>query len=188
MRAPIVQKRGFTLVEMMVALVISGTVFFAMGTLLIGLMKIWVGGAGQWYLANQARVARARILSGGLGVGSGVLSLESIQPIQTNPNWCTLEYQVASSGQKYWLRGSVDHPASKKDRSIFMKSNRGGGQRWLMMAGREPRGTRQPEIQSRNFNAAISNRVLSLTYDLRFETGGVVYEQPQLIRAYLVNL
>lgn len=181
------QKRGFTLVEMMVALVISGTVFLAMGTLLIGVMKMWIGGAGQWYLANQARMARARILSGGMGAGTGVLSIQDIKSIKTNPNWCTIEYDVVASSEKYWIRGSVENPASK-DRAIFIKNNHGGNQTWLMMSGRKQSWKDKPDIESLNFDATMSNDVLILKYDLLFETGGQVYEQPQIIQAYLVNL
>ena len=181
------RKAGFTLVEMMMALVISGSVFLAMGTLLTGVMRMWIGGAGQWYLANQARVARARILSGGMGPGTGVLSIEDIKSIKTNPNWCTMEYDVVASTEKYWIRGSVENPASK-DRAIFIKNNHGGGQTWLTMSGRKQSWKDKPEVESINFEVALSNDVLILKYDLVFETGGRVYEQPQIIQAYLVNL
>lgn len=181
------QKSGFTLVEMLMALVISVVVFFAMDVLLVNVAKMWVGGAGQWYLANQARMARARILSGGMGPGTGVLSIEELTSIKINPNWCTVAYQVAASTEKYWIRGSVENPASH-DRSIFIKNNAGGGQTWLMMLGRKQGWKDRPDVESVNFDASVSNDVLVLKYDLRFETGGHVFEQPQIVEAYLVNL
>jgi len=172
---------------MLMALVISIVVFSAMGILIVNVTKMWVGGAGQWYLANQARMARARLLSGGMGPGTGVLSLDELKSIKTNPNWCTVEYQVAASTEKYWIRGSVENPASH-DRSIFIKNNKGGGQTWLMMLGRKQGWKDRPEVESLNFEASVSNDVMVLKYDLRFETGGRVYEQPQIIEAYLVIL
>ncbi|MBI9021310.1 MAG: prepilin-type N-terminal cleavage/methylation domain-containing protein [Verrucomicrobia bacterium] len=180
------RKKGFTLVEMMMALVISTVVFAAMGVLLGKTFSLWMDGAGHWYLANQARAARARILSGPMGAGTGVLSIDGIKSIKTNPNWCTLEYAVASSGEKYWMKGSVENPASK-DRSIFFKNNHGGGQTWLMLVGRKRGNHDEPDVKTESFNATLTDKVLSLSYDLKFQTGGRTYERAQRIRAYLVN-
>jgi prepilin-type N-terminal cleavage/methylation domain-containing protein len=181
------QKGGFTLVEMLMALVVSVSVFMAMNVLLVNVTRLWVNGAGQWYLANQARVARARILSGGMGPGTGVLSMDELTSIKTNPNWCTIAYQTAGSTEKYWIRGSVENPASK-DRAIFIKNNHGGEQTWLMMLGRKQSWKDKPEVESLNFDASLSGDVLTLRYDISFQSGGQVFEQPQIIRAHLVNL
>ena len=91
------KRSGFTLVEMLLSLVISVVVFSAMGVLLARTVNLWVDGAGQWYVATQARAARARILSGGMGPGTGILSIDEIDSIQINPNWCTVTYEVAES-------------------------------------------------------------------------------------------
>ena len=181
------KKTGFTLIEMMMALVISVSVFMAVSVLLVNVTRLWVNGAGQWYLANQARVARARILSGGMGPGTGVLSIDQLTSIKTNPNWCTIAYQTAGSKEKYWIRGSVENPASK-DRAVFIKNNHGGGQTWLMMLGRKQSWKDMPEVQSLNFDASFSDHVLTLRYDVSLESGGRTFVQPQIIRAHLVNL
>ncbi len=186
MRALSGRKKGFTLVEMMMSLVISVVVFSAMGVLLTKTVSLWLDGAGRWYLANQARAARARILSGGMGAGTGMLSLNEITSIKKNPNWCTMKYKVASSSTKYWIRGSVANPASK-NRSVFIKSNKGGGKIWLMMVGRKKGPQSEPDVRTDSFDLDLTGRVLTVRYNLTFRTGGRVYEQPQVIRAYLVN-
>ena len=50
-------RRGFTLVETLVAVSISVMIFAAMGSLLVKTVRLWGAGAAQWYLANQARGA-----------------------------------------------------------------------------------------------------------------------------------
>jgi type II secretory pathway pseudopilin PulG len=177
---------GFTLVEMLLSVAISVFVFTAMGLLLVKMLYLWGDGAGQWYLAAQARSARARLLSGGLGAGTGLLSIQEIQSIKTNPNWCTLEYEVAGRDEKFWIQGSVDNTAPA-DKSVFIKGSKGGGQTWLAMVGIKRGQQNLPDVRADRFDAAYSNEMLQVRYILSYSVGGTLWEYPQVIRARLVN-
>jgi prepilin-type N-terminal cleavage/methylation domain-containing protein len=181
------KKAGFTLVELMMSMVISVMVFFAMGNLLVKALRLWGEGFGQWHIANQARTTRARILSGGMGPGSGLLSISEIKSIQTNPNWCTLEYQVAALPEKFWIQGSVDNTAPA-DKSVFIKDSKGGGQTWLMMVGTKRGSHDIPDVMASTCVMAYSNQTLSVSYTLSYEACGKTFEYPQFVQAYLVNL
>ncbi len=180
------QRAGFTLVELLLSMVISVMVFSAMGVLLVKTLRLWTEGAGQFYLANQARAARARLLSGGMGPGSGLLSINEVTSIQTNPQWCTLDYGAASLDEKFTVRGSVDDDAPA-NKSVFIKSTKGGGQTWLMMVGIKRGNQNVPDVMATSCNMTYSNEVLSVSYKLSCEAGGKTYEYPQIIQAYLVN-
>ncbi|MGE4489551.1 MAG: type II secretion system protein J [Kiritimatiellales bacterium] len=180
------QKAGFTLIEVMLAMTISVGVFCAMGILLVKILQMWTDGAGSFYLANQARAARARLLSGGLGAGTGLMSIGEIKSIKTNTQWCTLEYQAAARDEKYWIQGSVDDDAPA-DKSIFIKSSKGGGQTWLMMVGAKRGSHDIPDIMASTCDISRSNQVLTTRYLLQFDVGGKTHEMSQIIQTYLVN-
>jgi prepilin-type N-terminal cleavage/methylation domain-containing protein len=178
-------KKGFTLVELLLSMVISVMVFAAMGSLLVKTMRLWCEGAGQFYLANQARGARARLLSGGMGAGTGFLSISAIKSIKTNPNWCTLDYDVAARDEKFTIIGSVDNDAPA-NKSIFIKGSKGLGQEWMMVGVK--RGQQNlPDVWAGWFDAVQSNRILNVRYRLSYTVGGKTFEYPQMIQAYLIN-
>lgn len=187
MSNPSCRKAGFTLIEVLMSTVISVMVFAAMGSLLVKTMRLWTDGAGSFYLANQARAARARLLSGGLGVGTGLLSINEVTSIKTNPQWCFLDYNAVGLDEKYSVRGSVNDDAPE-NKSIFVKGSKGAGESWLMMTGAK-RGLQDiPDVQAASFGVAGSNKVLNVTYKLSYTAGGRTYEYPQRIQAYLVNI
>lgn len=186
MQTGLVKRAGFTLVEVMLATVISVMVFAAMGSLLVKTTRLWYEGAGQFYLANQARATRARLLSGGLGTGTGLLSISAIKSIKTNPNWCTLDYDVASRDESFTIQGSVDDTAPA-NKSIFIKGSKGLGQSWLGMVGVKRGQQDLPDVKSAWFDVVETNGTLVVTYRLSYEVGGKTFEYPQIVQAYLVN-
>lgn len=170
----------------MLAVAISVFVFFAMGVLMVQTLRLWGDGAEQFHLAKQARIARARLLSGGLGPGTGLLSINTVESLKTNPNWCTLEYTAASLDNKFWIQGSVDNSAPA-DKSVFIKASKGGGQTWLAMVGIKRGQQNKPDVEIMTFNIEHTNSILTVRYILRAEFGGKIYEYPQIVQAYLVN-
>jgi len=180
--------RGFTLVELLLSMLISVMIFTAMGRLLVKTTSLWCEGAGQFHLANQARAARARLLSGGMGSGSGLLSVDAVDQIQVNPQWCWIRYSVAGGplNEQFTIRGSVSD-SDKANRSIFIQKNPGGGSTWLMM-GAVRRGSQDiPDVMADSFSAVLTNNMLTLQYTLRLEAAGQTFEYPQIIQAHLVN-
>lgn len=186
---------GFTLVEMLLATVISVVVFSAMGALLVKTLQLWGEGVGQFHVARVARVARARLLSGGMGPGTGLLSVNAITSVKTNTQWCTLDYDVAARSEKFTVRGSVDDD-SPANKSVFIKSNQGGGQTWLAMVGTKRGQQNLPDVTAMWFDATRSNqwfgasqtnKYLTVSYMLSWEFGGKTYDYPQVIQSYLIN-
>ena len=180
------RRAGFTLVEVMLASVISVMVFSAMGVLLVKSVRLWGEGAGQFHIASAARAARARLLSGGMGPGTGLLSINQVTSVKTNPQWCTLDYETAAHDEKFTIRGSVDDDAPA-NKSVFIKSTKGGGQTWLTMVGIKRGQQNLPDVSAMWFDVVQSNQTLTVSYVLSWEFGGRTYEYPQVIHAYLIN-
>jgi hypothetical protein len=137
-------------------------------------------------VASSAGAARARLLSGGLGPGTGLLSIDEVTSVKTNTQWCTLDYGTAGHDEKFTVRGSVDDDAPA-NKSVFIKSTKGGGQSWLTMVGITRGQQNLPDVMAVEFDVAQSNETMWVRYVLNFEFGGKTYEYPQVIQAYLVN-
>ena len=60
---------GFTLPEVMMALVIGGFVLAVMSSLLVQGFMLWKDYTCQWYVSQQSRLVRERILRGTFGTG-----------------------------------------------------------------------------------------------------------------------
>ena len=73
------------------------------------------------------------------------------------------------------------------DKSIFIKSSKGGGQTWLMMVGVKRGQQNLPDVKAETFNLVQSNRTLNVSYILSYELGGKTYVYPQVVQAYMVN-
>jgi hypothetical protein len=130
-------------------------------------------------------------LEGGAGstAGTGLLSISSKGPtIKTNPNWCTLDYEVASLGKKFWLKGSVDN-SSPADKSLFIKENAGGGQTELAMIGVKRGHLDNPDVMvdTCSMSQSNTNKILTVRYNLHCEVGGRTHNYPQIVKAYMVN-
>ncbi len=176
------QRKGFTLPEVMMALVISMVVFSAMGVLLSRCFSLWVDAQAHWKLAQHARVTRTRILYGGFGVGTGILSATNLV-IAPYGEWRQLTFNpVSQSGtrevygwtgtspQNIWLKSSADSPA------------------WAFAQSVSSYGiTETPLVTADDFIASLSNQLLTISYTLNFSAMGKNFEHPQTIQAYLVN-
>lgn len=172
--------------EVLLSVSISVFVFFAMGTLLVKTLHLWSDGTAEWHLANRARAVRARLMSGPMGPGSGFLSIDEIKSIKTNPQWCTMQYDVAAQNEKYWIRGSIDNEAPA-DQSMFVKNNKGGGQSWISVSGIKRGSHNRPDVTAMDCLMTLSNTTLHVEYILRCDVAGRTHELSQCIRAYLVN-
>lgn len=185
-------RRGFTLVEVMLAVTISVFVFAGMGVLLSRAFNLWMEGAARWKLAQYSRITRERILRGGFGVSQtnvpleGLLvatniSIESVSSARnvayaTETNFygiCAYTNIVSprlylidqNSMAPYWFGGYTDWRWGVENR-------KGGG---------------IPEIEITHMDASHSNSVVELVYQLRYAAMGRQFTQPTTVRAYLIN-
>jgi prepilin-type N-terminal cleavage/methylation domain-containing protein len=178
--------RGFTLVEVLLSTVIAVLVFAAMGSLLVKGFSVWSDATAYWHLAQQSRVARARILSGGEGPGTGILSVSKIYDIDKGEDWSTVKYAVSRINNEFWLRGFVTE-ASQANQSLFIKDNTTGEESWAIIVGEKGSEYAMPDLSASSFDAELNGDVLTLNYVLRYRAGGRRYEQAQRIMAYLIN-
>lgn len=82
MKTDRIQRKGFTLVEMMVVMVLSVVVFSALASAMTQAFRFWNDANARWKLANVARLTRVRYLDGHRSAygqkGTGMLSCDLI--------------------------------------------------------------------------------------------------------------
>ena len=187
MRKIFKHRAGFTLVELLISLVISVMVFAAIGSMLVKTMRLWCEGAEQFYLANQARAVRARLLNGGLGCpGSGLLSATSNGvAITQDSSWSTLSYTSAVRSEVVKIKGCVT-ATDPTNKSILVQGSLSYGNAWQGMVGVNVQGG-QPDVSVNNFASSRSNKIITLSYLLSSTAAGKTFVYPQIIQAYMVN-
>ena len=178
-------RSGFTLPELLIATVIGISVFFAMGTLLSRSFSIWYNGMAQWKLAQHARVTRIRLLDGGFGKGSGLLSSKDIE-IASSDDWIYLKYFPVYSGKEHrtygWSTDSdlKDLRLETTDMSFPVQNAYAQSVKFY--------GDEAPDVKVNEFDVTqVSSQTLQLTYTLRFSAAGRNFEHPQTVRAVLLN-
>lgn len=168
--------RAFTLVEMMMALAISGIVFSAMAGLLGRCFSLWIEAQAQWKLAQHARVARVQLLNGAFGVGSGLLAAKEVV-VDDHNGWTRLIFYPAGDGLEYHLYswpGILLHKESTAEWAWAQTVSRIGI-------------SELPTVWISHFDAALDQEVLTLRYTLNFQSMGKRFELPQRLEAHLVN-
>lgn len=176
---------GFTLPEVLLSTVLSVMVFFALGTLLSRSFSIWYSGMAQWKLATHARVTRLRLLDGGFGKGTGLLSATN-HTIKPYGSWEYLEYYPILSGEKY---GSYGWVSTNNPENIWLE-NRDPAvpATWAYGQSVKNLGNEAPDVKIGGFDAEfVEDNVLELTYTLYFSAGGKTNKQLQTIRTVLLN-
>lgn len=179
--SPLAPTKGFTLVEVMMATAISVAVFMTMGLLLTRSFTLWMEATANWRVAQHARVTRARLLDGGYGVGTGILSSSNLNvstsggwrvvnydPIGTNGTWQTWGWPSSSIFQDMWLCQPTNDWA------------------WATTVSEWGVGS-TPTVKADQFSAARTNRLLNINYTLHFSAMGKDFAQPQTIQTFLVN-
>ena len=169
-------KSGFTLAEMLISLPIGVIVLGTVATMLVQVYKSWRDGVAMWYLSQEARIARERILrgiEGSYGVREGSYETVSIQGgssphverldfddegikcrIQTNPGLGMSEKALAG-GTGSGTPGSMLHDSINDEYLLF------------------------------TLNSSTRTLVTDLTLSL--EMGGKTYVHTQRISTYMLN-
>lgn len=176
------RKRGFTLVEMLLAVSISVMVFLAMGTLLSKCFLLWKDATANWRLAQYARISRERILSGGFANPvDGLLSATNVVA-SIDGAWDYIEYvTVAGSGIVERVYGW----SGEAEQNLLLKR---GSSQWAFgqTVANYSYGYDTP-VKVDSFSASITNKIVTLSYRLRFPAAGKMFTQPHTISAWLVN-
>lgn len=167
------------MVEMMMAIVISVVVFAALGTLLTRCFSMWLEAEAQWKLAQHARVARIRLLNGGFGVGTGLLSASNVTT-SAYSSWTKVSFEPvgAATYEVYGWPGS-------EQMHLWMK-NPDEDWAWATIVGSHDAGS-APDVYVNHFKAQVTNDIVRLSYTLNFSAIGRNFELPQVVEAHLVN-
>lgn len=184
---PASRKSGFTLVEVLLASLISVLVLAAMGTLLSRSFALWMDGAARWQMAQHVRITRERILRGGFVPAVANQPLEGLLAAGTNVNI------VTNSGRLNVGYGTLTNYygicAQSNQLYLYNQNNStpywsGGFKSWCWAA---KSGTAVPPVTVSGMTATHTNPVLTIKYQMNYSAMGRTFTQPCTIRAHLIN-
>jgi prepilin-type N-terminal cleavage/methylation domain-containing protein len=178
-------RSGFTLPEVLLAITLSVMVFAALGTLLSRSFSIWYDGMAQWKLATHARVTRIRLLDGGFGKGTGLLSSTN-HTLHTFGGYEYVQYNPVKSGEIYQCFGWV--PTITAENVWLYNEDSAVTAVWAYGQSVKNLGAEAPDVKVSGFSVELSeDNVLEMSYMLRSTAAGKTFEQPQTIRVVLLN-
>ena len=169
-------KAGHTLVELLFSVIIGVMVMGTVATVLVQIQWSWRDGVAMWYLSQEGRIARERILrgiEGSYGVREGSFNTVFIQP-GSSPQVERLEFD--DEGIK-----------------CRVQTNPGLGMNQRALAGGTGNGTPLPLLQasinddSLDFVLVNSNRTLRTDITLSLQMGGKTYVHTQRVSTYMLN-
>jgi len=177
-------KRGFTLVELLLATMISVMVFAAMGVLLTRSFTLWMDGTARWRLAQHARVTRSRLLDGGFnvtnrgGAFTGWLSSSGVtfgvSSGEAYVDYCPI--QTAGTFRAYgWTNDAAGKNLRLQRDSVWTLGQNVAASDYAA------------SVTVDRFSPRITNGAVVATYRLRLEAMGRTFEQPCTVRAFIVN-
>jgi Tfp pilus assembly major pilin PilA len=179
---------GFTLVEIMLATVISIMVFVAMGALLTRSFSLWMDAMGNWKLAQHARIARSRMMDGAfyfsagsnIVVKTGWLSSTNVTRAVASGEAYVQYYPLKATGGAFRVYGWTNAAAGK---NLRMQS---GSSAWVL--GQNVAATNYAtDVRVDLFNPVITNGGVLATFRLSFSAMGRTYTQPCTVNAFLIN-
>lgn len=176
------KKSGFTLTEVMIAVTISILVFSAMATLLTRCFSMWVEAQAHWKLAQHARVTRSRILYGGFGTGTGLLSATNVTVSDYGSVWKKIDFYPVTEGDLFEVYGWVGTNAA----NIWLHDTVPNTWAWAQTVSLNGL-SETPLVMASDFDASVTNQVVTMDYTLKFSAMGKVFELPQTIEVFLVN-
>jgi prepilin-type N-terminal cleavage/methylation domain-containing protein len=189
--SPASGKHGFTLIEMLLATIISVMVFFAMGMVLTRCFSLWMDSMAHWKLAQYGRISRERIMHGGFAdPAGGLLSGSNVNIVAS---WFALNVAYAAGPNFYGVCGytNISPPRmylfDQNDITPFWTGGYKGSGGWRWGMRNDNNAALIPDVELTSMTAALTNDLLTLTYTMRFSTAGRVFTQPQTIRAFLIN-
>ena len=183
-------RSGFTLPEVLISTALAVMVFFTLGTLLSRSFSVWYNGMAQWKLAHHARVTRIRLLDGGFGRGTGLLSATN-HTINSQGGWTRIDYYpLLANGALYQNYGWTSDSEESTDNIWLSNNDPSVPATWAYgQSVKYYDGAQDPDVKINSFDAEfVDANTLELTYMLRFSAAGRHFEQPQTIRAVLLNL
>ena len=171
------RNKGFTLVEIMIALTISVVILGAVITILIQTLWIWRDGTSWMYLTEQTRLVREKMLRG----LDGKYGLR--QASASN-------YSVSSSGGQDMLTFGVETniwpTTSTADDRLYTVLLQTGEQ--LGVSGTDrPTVLARPDVKAKLLDFTANGRTVSATYRVVVQIGGRSFTNKHSMTTFLVN-
>ncbi|MCU0856803.1 MAG: prepilin-type N-terminal cleavage/methylation domain-containing protein [Pontiellaceae bacterium] len=186
-RRPPFSKRGFTLIEVLLATSISIMVFFAMGSVLVKSFALWKDATAHWRLAQVSRIARERILCGAFSDPSGGLLAASNVSIVASTYALNVGYQAGTNFYGVCAYTNIYQPRmyliDQQDITPFWI---GDCDQWSW-AIRVGNSGGVPDVEVDSMTAVTTNDLVIITYRLSLSAAGKTNYLPHTIRACLVN-
>ena len=180
-------KSGFTLPEVMMAVVVSLIVFAAMGMVLTRCFSLWLDAMAHWKMAQHARISRELILHGAFADPSGgLLSATNISIVSYSS---ALNVGYASEDNFYGVCVYSNITPSRMyllDQKTIAPYWDAGWDDWswgVKLGNSFP----APEVEVTHMEAALSGDLLTMIYRLQLSAAGKTFTQSQTIRAKLIN-
>lgn len=182
------RKSGFTLVEILLAAVISVAIFVTMGALLTRSFTLWMDAMANWKLAQHARVLRSRLLDGAfyfpagsnIVIKSGWMSSTGVTVAAASGEAYVQYYPLGTTGGAFRAYGWTNAVAGKNIRL------RDTGSTWAL--GQSVASTNYAtDVKVDLFRPQVTNITVIATYRLSLSAMGKTFTQPCVVQAYLIN-
>ena len=171
-------KAGFTLAELLVSLMVGTVVLGVTASLLVQIYWSWRDGIAMWYLSQEARVARERMLRGiGGQYGMREGSFETVS-IQAGASAQVERLDFDDEGVKCRIQTNPGLGAS--DRALATGSGSGSGTPTSILNSL----VTDDYLQ---FTLYSSSRILRTDLTLSLQMGGKTYVHRQQINTYMLN-
>ena len=186
------RRGGFTVVEIMVALTIGMMVLASLAMLLSETFRLWYAAQGRWQLALQGRLARERILRGAFG-GDGLRAAGTNSLAWSNHgSWDRFQYATPGDSNHFYViwRWNACGSHGSTNNALYTARTDNSAPWWSGYygnTGAENRRLMNPAFKVDFDVPSLSNRVLTLPYEIRWVTGGEAFSEDKRIREYLVN-
>lgn len=156
------KQAGFTLVEILLATIVSVMVFSAMGMVLTKSFSLWKDATARWQLSQYARISRERILHGGFAdPRGGLLSATNVSVVENSVTYRTVE-------------GSGSTQLTVVSNSLQLAQ----GSNWVNAA---------QSVGADSLSSVESVNLLQIIYGLSFSAAGQTFTQSNTITAFLIN-
>lgn len=187
-------RSGFTMPELLMVLAIGGLVLGTMTDVLLQSHKIWRDHFCQFYLAQQGRLARERILRG-ISQAEGLRSASSSSmQVADSADSGSITFMLPSVSNTYfsvWQHPDISsYSAGAKPDRLYCFTGTGTSTGGIPTGGFSSdarRALANESMQCKLEHAAFDQRVVSCDYSLTFGKSGRTFTNRYRIATYVVN-
>jgi len=163
---------GFTLIEVMIALSVSVLVLGGTAMVMVQMVRLWRDATAQWELAQQARVARERVLR-------GLDGCYGIREADTN-TWC--------ANNQIWFHAENGMPGGQQ---CVVYVNSSDELKSYTFSGDPPKMLNREGVKTEVAGIpavfSLSNGVITCTFSNTYALMGKTYSHIQVVTTRIIN-